>query len=120
MRVLEQSGEPSGLLEAWDGADLAVVVDALPGRDAGHRAVLRRDRRAAPAGLGGASTHALGLAEAIELGRALGRLPARLTVYAIEGQAFEPGAAPGHRSPRRSRKSPSARWRISPAVRRGY
>jgi hydrogenase maturation protease len=38
------------------------------------------------------STHALGVAEAIELARALGRLPARLEVYAIEGARFTAGA----------------------------
>ena len=39
-----------------------------------------------------ASTHALGLAEAIELARALDRLPARLELYGIEGARFEAGA----------------------------
>ena len=37
------------------------------------------------------STHAFGVAEAIELARALGRLPASLTVYAIEGDRFDVG-----------------------------
>ena len=37
-----------------------------------------------PARTGGASTHGLGLAEALELGRALGRLPARVVVVGIE------------------------------------
>jgi len=33
------------------------------------------------------------VAEAVELTRALGRLPPSLVVYAIEGHAFEPGDA---------------------------
>ena len=37
------------------------------------------------------STHAFGLAEAVELARALGRLPPRLIVYGIEGKSFEAG-----------------------------
>src|SRR5262249_60314268 len=37
-------------------------------------------------------THAFSLADVIELGRALGRLPGRLTGYGIEGGTFEPGA----------------------------
>jgi hydrogenase maturation protease len=41
-----------------------------------------------------ASSHAFNLAEAIELGRALGRLPPRLVIYGIEGACFEHGAAP--------------------------
>ncbi len=37
------------------------------------------------------STHHLGLAEAVELARALGRLPQRLVVYGVEGASFEIG-----------------------------
>jgi hydrogenase maturation protease len=39
------------------------------------------------------STHALGLGDAIELARTLGRLPSRLIVYAIEGARFGAGDA---------------------------
>jgi hydrogenase maturation protease len=35
------------------------------------------------------STHGFALDAAIELARALGRLPARVIVYAIEGHSFE-------------------------------
>jgi hydrogenase maturation protease len=38
------------------------------------------------------STHAFGVAEAVELARELGRLPGRLEVYAIEGADFSAGA----------------------------
>jgi hydrogenase maturation protease len=44
-----------------------------------------------PAALLHASTHSLGLAEAVELARALKRLPKRLTVYGIIARSFEPG-----------------------------
>ena len=37
------------------------------------------------------STHLLGVAEAVELGRELDRLPQRLTVYGIEGERFDVG-----------------------------
>ena len=37
---------------------------------------------------GASSTHALGLAEAVELARSLGRLPRRVLVYGIEGASF--------------------------------
>ncbi|MFA6207521.1 MAG: hydrogenase maturation protease, partial [Methylocystis sp.] len=40
----------------------------------------------------GASTHGFGLAEALELARALGVLPPRCIVYAIEGEIFDIGA----------------------------
>ena len=38
------------------------------------------------------STHALGVAEAVELGRALQRLPRSLLVFGIEGKHFDAGA----------------------------
>ncbi|MCE5308130.1 MAG: hydrogenase maturation protease [Acidobacteriales bacterium] len=40
------------------------------------------------------STHALGVAEAVEMARALGRLPASMTIYGIEGAQFEFGTQP--------------------------
>lgn len=76
-------GEPSQLLDAWSGADLAVVVDAVlcepstPGRI--HRSTVD----ALPIG-STASTHALGIPEAIRLAEALGRAPRRLVVFAVE------------------------------------
>ena len=37
------------------------------------------------------STHGFGLAEAIEMARAMGSLPATCIVYAVEGAGFETG-----------------------------
>jgi hydrogenase maturation protease len=89
----EREGEPAGLLEAWDGAESVLVVDAVSS-GASPGTVYRFDAGAAPlpAATFGHSTHALGLAEAVELGRALGRLPERLIVYGIEGERFDAGA----------------------------
>jgi len=41
----------------------------------------------------GCSTHGLGLAEAIELARALGRLPRRCVAYAVEAHSYDTGTA---------------------------
>lgn len=77
-------GEPSQLLDAWSGADLAVVVDAVlcdppePGRI--HRTTLGS---AAP-GSATASTHGLGIPDAVRLAEALNRAPQRLVVFAVE------------------------------------
>ena len=83
------------MLEIWDGAALAVVVDAVSsGAEPGT--VHRFDAVAAPLPARlrtSTSTHAVGLTEAIELARALGRLPDRLIVYGIESGRFEAGAA---------------------------
>jgi hydrogenase maturation protease len=93
IEVRELEGEPVDLIEAWEGAGLVVVADAVTsGGEPGE--VRRIDAGAGPlpAALAGPSTHLLGLSEAIELGRALGRLPDRLVVYGIEGKRFEAGA----------------------------
>jgi hydrogenase maturation protease len=89
----EREGEPAGLLDAWHGAESAVIVDAVRS-GASPGTVHRFDAVTAPlpAATFGHSTHALGLAEAVELGRALGRLPTHLIVYGIEGDRFDAGA----------------------------
>ncbi|HLI40840.1 MAG TPA: hydrogenase maturation protease [Streptosporangiaceae bacterium] len=89
-------GEPARLVEAWTGVALAVVVDAVrvcgsaasrPGTV--HRLVVDRPRgAAAPAG----SSHGLGLDDAIALSLALGRMPGRLIVHAIEAADLAQGA----------------------------
>jgi hydrogenase maturation protease len=84
-RLAVTDGDPSRLIDLWTGADLAVVVDAAhaapprPGRV--HRLTL-----AGAAGLdrAAASTHGLGLGDAVELARTLDRLPRQLVVYAVE------------------------------------
>ena len=94
--VIEHEGEPTALVDAWDGAALAIVVDAtLGGGRVGEVRVIDATHAPLPASFTGTSTHAFGLGEAIELARALGRLPSRLVVVGIEGNSFEAGAATG-------------------------
>ena len=75
-------GEPTQLLDAWDGADLAVIIDAVlcepsvPGRI--HRTEAVPQHAATP------STHGLGIPDAVRLADALDRAPRRLVVYAVE------------------------------------
>lgn len=90
--VLEESGEGASLMEAWSGADSVVVVDAARG-GASPGTVYRFDATtdSIPSGFLHYSTHAFGVAEAIELARALGTLPPRLVLYGIEGGSFEAG-----------------------------
>jgi len=86
-------GEPGRMIDLWEGARLAVVVDAV--RDSsmppGH---LYRVAVDALTGVvdgvadSAASSHSIGLGDTVELARALGRLPARLTVLAVVGRDF--------------------------------
>lgn len=95
-------GEPSQLLEAWSATPLAVVVDAVlrerpvPGRI--HRTTLDTAPAGAPAAQtqSAASTHGIGVPEAIRLARALDRAPRQLVVFAVEAAdiGFGPGFSP--------------------------
>ncbi|WP_169982540.1 MULTISPECIES: hydrogenase maturation protease [unclassified Microbispora] len=88
--VVESCGDPAALVEAWSGAALAIVVDAVSsGAPPGtvHMPVPMPLRSRSLAG-----SHGLGPADAVELGRALGRLPGELVVVGIEGGDFTPGA----------------------------
>ncbi|WP_329296806.1 hydrogenase maturation protease [Streptomyces pseudovenezuelae] len=79
-------GDPARLIGLWEGAGLALVVDAAhahpgtPGRV--HRLELDAGQLAHPPTT---SSHGLGLGEAVELARVLGVLPDHLVVYAVEG-----------------------------------
>jgi hydrogenase maturation protease len=93
VRIDEHEGEPAGLIDAWSGAQEAIVVDAVSsGADPGAIHRLDAGRAPLPANRFRASTHALGVADAVELARSLDRLPARLVVYGIEGERFDAGS----------------------------
>ena len=93
LRVVEHEGEATALLDAWDGAEEVVVVDAVrSGAPPGTVHTLDPVARPVPAELFSVSSHVLGVADAIELARAIGRLPPRLTLYGIEGRDFGLGS----------------------------
>ncbi len=91
LEVIVDVGEPADLIEAWRGAELAIVVDAM---DAG---VAPGTTRRIDAGTGGGSVpmgisgHALPLPNVVELARALDALPGRLLVFAVQGADFRTG-----------------------------
>ena len=92
VELLEREGEPTSLIDAWDGADAVWLVDAVSsGAAVGTVHRLDASETELPTELFRASTHHVGLAEAVELARALGRLPARTVVYGIEGKSFNVG-----------------------------
>lgn len=95
VRAIESPGAGAALVHAWEGEPEVIVVDATstgapPGAiqvwDAASTPLARENFRC--------STHGMGVAEAVELARVLGRLPARLRIYGIEGRRFEPGSRP--------------------------
>ena len=112
--------DPLDLLGRWDGATLAVVIDAIrsgaspgtiriveldaaPAPAEGQGAAAGREQPGGPgagAGSGSASegrapkatsSHGIGLVETLRLARAVGQAPARVVVVGIEGQDFSQG-----------------------------
>jgi hydrogenase maturation protease len=81
IRAEISDGDPVRLMEAWDGAEVVVIVDAVrctpsvPGR--WHRTTL-------PHTIPAASSHGFGVPEAVELAEALDRRPEHLVIYAVE------------------------------------
>ena len=92
VQVLEHSGEGASLLEAWTGAQRVFVVDAISSGSA-PGTIHRFDavRELLPAQAFQSSTHAFGLREAVEVGRALDLLPTRLVIYGVEAKSFAVG-----------------------------
>jgi hydrogenase maturation protease len=92
VEVLEREGEPTGLISEWGPEDEVWLVDAVSsGAAPGTVHRIDASERELPAAIFRASTHHLGVPEAVEVARALGRFPARLVVYGIEGANFEAG-----------------------------
>ncbi|MGZ4193953.1 MAG: hydrogenase maturation protease [Solirubrobacteraceae bacterium] len=93
IRVRAHEGEGLGLLELWEGASAVVLVDTVrSGAPPGTIHRLDVTTEPVPTGSQHSTSHAIGPAEAIELGRALGALPARVVVYGVEGTRFTTGA----------------------------
>jgi len=94
MTVHEHEGETLGLLDIWQGADAIVLVDAVRS-GAPPGTIHRFDATSAPIPArlrSSSSTHAFGVGEAVELARALGRLPQRVVLLGIEGRRFASGS----------------------------
>lgn len=113
--------DPTALLDLWAGHTPVVVVDAVrSGAPGGTLHQLEAGSAAGPlsarswAGSGRGSTHAFGLAEVVELARALGRLPERLVVVGVEAERFDHGAP---LSPAVAAAVPDAVERVAEALR---
>lgn len=98
IQVVTDIGDGTRAVDAWDGAEVAILVDStVSGREPGE--ISRYDGLVdtIPEKVFSAcSTHCFGVTTSIALGRALGRLPARLIVYGVEGRDFSlgPGVSP--------------------------
>ena len=92
IKVVEASGEGAALLDAWQGANSVVVLDAArSGAPPGTIHRFDASTEPIPSAFLNYSTHAFSVAEAVELSRVLHELPPHLIVYGIEGSNFEAG-----------------------------
>jgi hydrogenase maturation protease len=92
VEVVAREGEPTGLIDTWEPNDEVWLVDAVSsGSTPGTVHRLDASERELPARIFRGSTHHLGVPEAVELARALGRLPRRVIVYGVEGADFGAG-----------------------------
>jgi hydrogenase maturation protease len=89
IRVIEQSGDGTALAESWKGVERVILVDAVQsGAAPGTMRRFDLQKEEVPREILQSSTHTFGIADAIELARALKELPPRLLLYTIEGERF--------------------------------
>jgi hydrogenase maturation protease len=93
IRVLRCPVEPTAILDAWAGAELAVVIDAvLVDAGAGGRpGQVRRHALQDLAEPRSVSSHDLNLAQTYRLGVALGRAPASVVVVGVDVEDTDHG-----------------------------
>jgi hydrogenase maturation protease len=90
----EFTGDPLALIEAWNGAREVILIDTVvSGAAPGAVTVWDAANTPLPPDQFCCSTHAFGVAEAVEIARALGRLPPKLVIYGIEGIRFDVGGS---------------------------
>jgi len=89
---LESDGDGTTLIDTWSHASRVIIIDAISS-GAQPGTIYRFDAltQPLPASYSFSSTHAFGVAEAIQLARTLDQLPASLVVYGIEGKNFVAG-----------------------------
>jgi hydrogenase maturation protease len=92
VRVVEQNGDGTALMEAWEDYRYVIVVDAMnSGTASGDVHCIDAVTQRIPSHLFHYSSHSFGVVEAIEMSRVLKRLPEMLLLYGIEGKLFEVG-----------------------------
>jgi hydrogenase maturation protease len=76
-------GDTAELIDLWDGADLAIVVDAVRCA-AAHPGRVHRLTVCNPPGERARAAQGLDLGDTVELARIARRLPGRMVLYAVE------------------------------------
>lgn len=91
--IIESSGEGASLIHAFEDRNHVIIIDAVKsGQPAGTIHCLDASGKKIPSELLHFSSHSFGVAEAIELARALGQLPERLIVFGVEARTIAVGS----------------------------
>lgn len=92
LNIKKESGEGAALMETWQGFQNIVIVDAVSsGAMPGTIYTIQAHKEIVPKQFFHYSSHAFGIAEAIELARTMNTLPQKLIIYGIEGKEFSAG-----------------------------
>jgi hydrogenase maturation protease len=93
--ALDCAGDLLELLDLWTPASDVILVDAvITGQPEGTVTVFDATHTSLSRETFASSTHAIGVAEVVELARVLHLTPARLRIFGIESKQFEPGSQP--------------------------
>lgn len=92
LQCIEHDGEPAALIDCWQGAGKVLLVDAVSsGGEPGEIFHFDLSRQPLPQRYRLYSSHAFGVPEAVELARALDKLPAQIAFIGAEGTGFDAG-----------------------------
>lgn len=90
VEVIEHNGDPAALIDLWQGYSQVILIDAVSsGAEPGTMHYVDLRQQSIPEVFRNYSTHALGIAEAVELARVLGKLPLSIVFFGIEGEDFK-------------------------------
>ncbi len=93
VEVVIENGDGVTLMERWNEAETVILIDAVSsGAEPGTIHRIDANEQQIPATFFHSSTHAFGIAEAVEIARSLHQLPLRLIIYGIEGNNFGIGS----------------------------
>jgi len=83
-------GEGTEIMEAWKGYDNVIIIDAVQkNKCAGKIHEINANDKVLESDFFNYSSHAFGLAEAINVSKVMNKLPKFLIVYGIEGEHFQ-------------------------------
>ncbi len=89
--VIKSSGDITDLLDIFSSHRKVIVLDAMETDDSVPIMKWDAKKESLPASLSGTSSHVLGVGQAIELSRALDKLPDELIVVGVKGVNFQMG-----------------------------